>query len=137
MRRRKVSSEEIAGFLDRGTAATGELHFSGALRIDGNFYGSIETSGVLVVGLNAVVHADINAGELEVQGHASGSIDAKRRVEIHSTGRLNADVRTPIIVIEAGGTFDGRCRMAVAEKDDNANAGKTELEGVDEAYGSS
>jgi cytoskeletal protein CcmA (bactofilin family) len=137
MRRRKVSSEEITGFLDHGTAATGELHFSGTLRIDGHFYGSIETSDVLIIGLKAVVQADIKAGEVEVHGHISGSIDAKRRVEIHSTGRLNADVRTPIIVIEAGGTFDGRCRMAVAEKGDNANAGKTELEGVDEAYGSS
>ena len=104
MRHRKVSSEEITGFLDQGTAVTGELQFSGTLRIDGHFHGSIATSDILAIGEHAVVHADIKAGEVEVHGHLSGNIDAKRRIEIYSTGRVNGEIRTPTIVIEAGKT---------------------------------
>ena len=103
MRHRKVSSEEIAGFLDQGKAVTGELQFSGTLRIDGHFHGSVATSDILTIGEHAVVHADIKAGEIEVHGHVSGNIDAKRRA-VHSTGRVNGEIRTPTIVIEAGKT---------------------------------
>ncbi len=43
----------------------------------------------------------------------------------------------PTIVIEAGGTFDGRSHMAGGQEDENANTGKTELEGADETHGAS
>ena len=103
MRRREVSSEEVTGFLDQGTAVTGELQFSGTLRIDGHFHGSIATSDILTIGEHGAVHADIKVGEIEVHGHVSGNIEAKRRITIHSTGRVNGEIRTPNIVIEAGG----------------------------------
>ena len=104
MRRREVSSEEVTGFLDQGTAVTGELQFSGTLRIDGHFHGSIATSDILTIGEHGAVHADIKVGEIEVHGHVSGNIEAKRRITIHSTGRVNGEIRTPNIVIEAGKT---------------------------------
>ena len=72
----KDPSEEITGFLDRGTAVTGELQFSGTLRIDGDFHGSISTDDVLTVGEHADVHADIRAGAVEIHGRVSGNIEA-------------------------------------------------------------
>ncbi len=79
--RAKVSSDEITGFLDQGTAVTGELRFSGTLRIDGDFHGSISTDDVLTVGEHADVHADIQAGEVEIHGRVSGNIEATRKIE--------------------------------------------------------
>src|SRR5687768_13190202 len=110
--RRKASSEEITGFLDQGTAVTGELQFSGTLRIDGNFPGSITTNDNLIVGEHAVIHADIQAGELEIHGQVFGNIQGARRVEIYPTGRVRGDIHTPALVINAGGSFDGRSQMA-------------------------
>lgn len=109
--RRKLPSEEISGFLDQGTAVTGELRFSGTLRIDGNFHGSIMTEDVLVVGEHAVIHADVRAGEMEIHGRIFGNIQAKRRIELHPTSRVNGDIRTPVLVINPGATFDGRSHM--------------------------
>jgi cytoskeletal protein CcmA (bactofilin family) len=133
-RRRKISSEEITGFLDRGTAVTGELQFSGTLRIDGDFHGSIATDDVLTVGEHADVHADIRAGEVEIHGRVSGNIEAARRIEIRATGRVLADIRTPALVIEDGGTLDGRSRMS-EDREENEEVGQsqTRFEGVDEA----
>ena len=135
MRRRgKVSSEEITGFLDRGTAVTGELQFSGTLRIDGDFHGSIATDDVLTVGEHADVHADIRAGEVEIHGRVSGNIEAARRIEIRATGRVLADIRTPALVIEDGGTLDGRSRMSEdREKNEELGQSQAKFEGVDEA----
>ncbi len=129
----KVSSEEITGFLDRGTAVTGELQFSGTLRIDGDFHGSISTDDVLTVGEHADVHADIRVGAVEIHGRVSGNIEASRRIEIRETGRVSADIRAPALVIEDGGMFDGRCRMSEdRQADEEADPGQVKFEGVDE-----
>lgn len=105
-------SEEITGFLDHGTSITGELQFSGILRIDGNFHGSINSGGTLIIGERAVVHADIKVGEIEIHGQVFGNIEVKRRAEIASTGRLRGDVQTSILIVQAGAVLDGKSHMA-------------------------
>jgi cytoskeletal protein CcmA (bactofilin family) len=111
MKFRRKESEEISGFLDKGTNVTGELHFSGTLRIDGNFHGSIATDDILVIGEHAIVHADIKVGEIEIHGRVCGNIEGKRRVEIYPTGRVRGDIRSPALVVSPGSVFDGRSIM--------------------------
>ena len=132
-RKRKIFSDEIAGFLDRGTAVTGELWFSGSLRIEGEFHGSIATEGSLTIGRYVQVHADIRAGEVEIYGKASGNIEAARRIEIRPTGRVSADLRTPALVIDDGGTLDGRSRTNKLPNAEDETAGRRlAFEGIDE-----
>ena len=119
--RRKQSSEEIAGFLDRGTSVTGELQFSGTLRLDGNFHGSIHSGDILVIGEHAVIQADIKVGEIEIHGRVLGNLESKRRIEIYPTGRVCGDIQTPVLIVNSGGTFDGKSRMSV-EKDEPAES---------------
>ena len=137
MRRRgQVSSEEITGFLDRGTTVTGELQFSGMMRIDGNFHGSISTDDVLTIGEHANVHADIRAGQVEIHGRVTGNVEAVRRIEIHATGRVSADIRTPVLVVEDGAALDGRSHMGDDSEETEAEESarpQVSLEGVDEA----
>jgi len=104
-------AEEITGFLDHGTDLTGELQFSGTLRIDGNFHGSISNGDVLSIGEHANVHADIKVGEIEIYGHVVGNIAVARRIEIYPTGRLRGDLVAPVLVVHDGGVFDGHSRM--------------------------
>src|SRR5438105_14870098 len=107
----RKSAEEITGFLDHGTDVTGELQFSGMLRIDGNFHGSIASGDILAIGENANVHADIKVGEIEIYGKVFGNIEAERRAEIFPTGRLRGDLLTPVLVVHEGGIMDGRSHM--------------------------
>jgi cytoskeletal protein CcmA (bactofilin family) len=120
MNLRRKTTDQVAGFLDQGTSLTGELEFTGTLRIDGNFHGSISTNDCLIVGEHATVHADIKAGEVEVHGQVSGSVVCTRRLEISPTGRVRGDVETPVLVIDPGATIDGRTRMAVEKTDDKS-----------------
>ena len=103
------------------------------MRIEGEFHGSITTEDVLTVGKDADVHADIHAGEVEIYGRVSGTVTAKRRIEVYSTGKIKGDVSAPILVIEDGAALDGRSRMA-GDSDLDAAAGTTResFEGVDE-----
>ena len=111
MHRRGTSRRgTICSFLDTGTSLTGELHFEGTLRIDGNFQGSIKTPGTLVVSSEAVVDGDISAREVQIFGRVLGTIDGDQRVEIREGGTLQGEARTPSLVIEEGAKFEGVSR---------------------------
>ncbi len=112
MKLRPRTSDQVLGFLDKGTNVTGELEFTGTLRIDGNFHGSVSTGDMLIVGEHAVVHADIKVGEIEIHGQIFGRVEAQRRVEISATGRVRGDICTPVLVVTSGAVLDGRVEMA-------------------------
>jgi cytoskeletal protein CcmA (bactofilin family) len=109
-------------FLDRGINLTGELESPGTLRIDGNFQGSISRADNLIVGEHAVVHADIKVGEIEIHGQFFGNIKATTRVEIFPSGRVRADIRTPVLCISPGAVLDGGIRMADEKPDDPSSS---------------
>ena len=105
-------SEDIAGFLDHGTEVTGELHFSNTLRIDGSFHGSIVGADRLIIGEQAVVHADIKVGDIEIRGKVFGNVEVRKQAEIFSTGRLCGDLQASVLIIQAGAVLEGRSRMS-------------------------
>ena len=113
MKLRSRATEDVSGFLDKGTNVTGELQFSGMVRVDGNFHGSISTTDVLVVGEHALIHADIQVGEIEIHGQIFGNIQAKRKVDVFASGRVRGDIHTPVLAITPGASIDGQIFMSV------------------------
>jgi cytoskeletal protein CcmA (bactofilin family) len=108
---RGSKEQQIAAFFDQGTNLTGELQFSGVVRIDGNFHGSISGGETLIVGSNAVIHADIRVREIEIHGQVFGNIEVAGRAEIHSCGTFRGDLHSPLLVIHPGGVLDGHSHM--------------------------
>ena len=111
MKFRLKQSDQVSGFLDKGTNVTGELEFAGTLRIDGNFQGSISTCDNLVIGEHAMVHADVKVGDVEIHGQFFGRIEAKNRVEIFPSGRVRGDIHTPVLCGNPGAMLDGGLHM--------------------------
>jgi len=107
----RTKEQPIAAFFDHGTNLTGELKFAGVVRIDGNFHGSIDGGESLIVGKNAVIHADIRVREIEIHGQVFGNLEVGSRAEIHSSGSFKGDMHTPTLVIHQGGVLDGHSHM--------------------------
>ena len=82
------------------------------MRLDGNFHGSIHSGDILVIGEHADIHADIKVSEIEIHGRVFGNLEAKRRIEIYPTGRVRGDIQSPVLIVNPGGTLDGKSRMA-------------------------
>jgi cytoskeletal protein CcmA (bactofilin family) len=66
---------------------------------------------VLIVGEGATVEAEIDVGEIIVQGIVKGNIRAKRSIELLTPGRVKGDLTTPSLQIDKGVMFEGRCFM--------------------------
>src|SRR5689334_670485 len=109
--RREGALGEITTLLGRGSAFEGKLTFEGTVRVDGKFKGEVFSDDVLVVGEGAYVEAEIDVGEIIVQGTVVGNIKAKRSIEIHAPGRVKGDIHTPSLQIDKGVVFEGRSFM--------------------------
>jgi cytoskeletal protein CcmA (bactofilin family) len=105
---------EITTLLGRGAAFEGKLTFEGTVRIDGRFKGEVFSDDVLVIGEGALVEAEIDIGEVIIQGTVVGNIKAKRSIEIHAPGRVKGDLHTPSLQIDKGVIFEGRSFMEAA-----------------------
>lgn len=107
----KGTGTTLNGFLDGGSLFQGELTFEETFRIDGRFEGTIRSGSELIIGDTAEVNAEIYVRRLSVNGTLQGSVDATERVDILSKARVTADIRTPLLKLEEGAFFQGRCHM--------------------------
>jgi len=109
-KKKAFDENQITGFFDKETKMKGDLNFKGAFHIDGHFIGKINSESVLIVGDNGKVEADIIVGHLIVNGEIKGNIQAKERIEIHSTGRVFGTVVSPTLVVEEGAFLETTCQ---------------------------
>lgn len=111
---RPAAAGEITTLLGRGAAFEGKLTFEGTVRIDGRFKGEVFSDDTLVIGEGAIVEAQIDIGDVIIQGTVIGNITAKRSIEIHAPGRVKGDLHTPQLQIDKGVIFEGRSFMEAA-----------------------
>ncbi len=113
---RESTVSEITTLLGKGSDFEGKLTFEGAVRIQGTFKGEVFSDDVLIVGEGARVEAEIDIGEIIIQGTVIGNIRATRAIEIQAPGRVEGDLTTPSLKIDRGVVFEGRSFMKDATK---------------------
>jgi cytoskeletal protein CcmA (bactofilin family) len=109
--RRESKVGEISTLLGEGSEFEGKLTFEGTVRIDGVLKGEVFSDDVLIIGEGARVEAEIDVGEIIIQGRVTGNIRAKHSIELLSPGRVRGDLTTPNLLIEKGAIFEGRSFM--------------------------
>ncbi len=112
--RREGIVGEITTLLGRGTSFEGKLTFEGTVRVDGKLKGEVFSDDVLIIGEGAQVEAEIDIGEIIIQGTVTGNIRARRSIEVLAPGRVKGDLHTPSLQIEKGVIFEGRSFMEAA-----------------------
>lgn len=130
---REATVSEITTLLGKGSDFEGKLTFEGAVRIEGKFKGEVFSDDVLIVGDGAHVEAEIDIGEIIIQGTVIGNVRATRAIEIRKPGRVKGDLTTPLLQIERGVVFEGRSFMEDAVQ--KAGTGGKRLEAVKSGSG--
>ena len=99
----------LTGFIDEGCELEGRCTFRGTVLLNGRFRGELESTGTLVVGQKGVLEAEITGSVVLVSGQVRGNILATDRVELKAGARVVGDIQSPVLVIEEGAGFEGRC----------------------------
>ena len=104
---RPVGFDTVIG---SNTSFEGSFVSSGNVRMDGQFAGSLEISGNILVGESADIHADINARNISIAGTVRGNVTGNK-VQLLRTGRIWGDISASALTTEEGAFIDGKITM--------------------------
>jgi cytoskeletal protein CcmA (bactofilin family) len=111
----KVSQTQgILNIIGQGTRINGDLISNGDFRVDGAIEGSVKVGQRLVIGGTGKILGNIEADSATVAGHIKGNLTVKNVLELKPSAKIDGDIITNKMVIEAGAQFNGRCTMNVA-----------------------
>jgi cytoskeletal protein CcmA (bactofilin family) len=89
----------------------GQLHIDGDVRLGGTVEGEIHATGDVEVDDEAKVNASLAGGDVNIRGHVSGPVTARKRLVVARSGSLTGDVRVARMVIQDGASFSGNVSM--------------------------
>jgi cytoskeletal protein CcmA (bactofilin family) len=107
---------EITAFLGKGTEFKGVLSFEGTIRVDGKVEGEVISKDTLIASDGAFLQGEISVGTIIVSGKIVGNINAGQKVHLLSPANVQGNIKTPMLIIEEGVTFDGKSEMAGEKK---------------------
>lgn len=100
----------------RGVKVEGDFTSQGDVNIEGDVNGHITTSGMLTIGTDAKLKAEVTAAEAVIAGSIDGTVTITKRMELKSTAKIRGDVTCETIVVEAGAMLEGKVSVGVAPK---------------------
>jgi cytoskeletal protein CcmA (bactofilin family) len=104
--------------LGRETKFNGLLKFRETLRIQGQFKGTIESGGELIVDRDALVTADhINVDSLTVYGDVTGDVYAVDKVDLMTGAKVRGDITAARLRLADGVLFEGQCSMTGVDEE--------------------
>lgn len=108
-RARMALTETLIG---AGTVLSGDIVFSGGLRIDGEVRGNVRArdgqAGTLVIGEQGRIEGDIDVARLIVNGLVTGRVDTSELLRLRSTARIDCDVTYALAEIDPGAVIRGQ-----------------------------
>ena len=113
MKQFKTTGEESGqGRISRGVEVSGDVLFADALQVDGKVTGKlISESGTLMIEQTGDIQADVDVGVCVIRGSLNGNVNARSRVEIYKTARVQGDITTPVLLVEEGAILSGAVTM--------------------------
>lgn len=112
----KKSSNGIQSTIDTligsETSISGDLQFSGGLRIDGELRGNITESNLnpstLILSEHGKVEGAISASKLVINGSIVGPVKASQFIELQTKAHITGDVYYKALEMHTGAVVEGR-----------------------------
>ena len=121
-KKRQKVIDRIDTLISAGTEISGDLTFSGGMRIDGIVHGNVTATGnvdgALVLSQAARVEGEIKVTHAVVNGTILGPLQAKDYVELQSKAKVTGDVSYRTIEVQIGAVAQGRLQYLEDPKDD-------------------
>jgi cytoskeletal protein CcmA (bactofilin family) len=94
------------------TKITGDLQFTGGLRIDGELIGNISESNInpstLIISESGKIEGTITASKIIINGTVNGPVKATQFLELQSKAHITGDVHYTALEMHTGAVVEGR-----------------------------
>jgi cytoskeletal protein CcmA (bactofilin family) len=105
------SLESFDTLIGAATRIEGRMVVNKSIRLDGTIEGSIESNTdnhvTVAIGHTGLVHGDVRAHRVLVNGQVDGNIYAREKCELHETSRVKGDIHYGLLGIEHGAEILG------------------------------
>jgi len=101
----------IDTLIGAGTTISGDIVFSGGLRVDGEIKGNVRASGevgTLVISEHARIEGEIAVAHVVINGTVVGPVSSSEFLELQSKARVTGDVEYATIEMHLGAVVQGR-----------------------------
>ena len=115
-----VSHSSLAG----GCILKGEIIADNDVRIDGTIEGNVDCKGKIIIGPTGKVIGNIVCVNAEVIGSLTGNMKVHETLTLQSSGKINGDIQTSVLVIQPNAIFNGSCTMGHKIEKNNHNEKK-------------
>ncbi|MCE9586228.1 polymer-forming cytoskeletal protein [Candidatus Uhrbacteria bacterium] len=109
------SSRPTATVIAKGVKVEGDFASDGDVQIEGEVKGSLATKGRLTVGVEAIIRAEVKAGDAIIAGTIEGNVIVERRIDLKSTAKLAGDLTSEALTVEAGAKVNGKVTVGQAK----------------------
>jgi len=109
-----VRSNDVHTTIARGVKVEGNLASQGNVLVEGDVQGTIQIGGLLTIGQEAKINANVNAQEAVISGSVEGNIVIAKRLELKAAARILGDIQAEALTVETGASINGR--VAVGAK---------------------
>jgi cytoskeletal protein CcmA (bactofilin family) len=105
--RQPVGFETVIGMRSN---MKGEFRSQANVRLDGNFEGSLDIDGNVLIGETAHILADVHGKNITISGAVRGNVSGSK-IQLTRTGRVWGDISANFITTEEGAFIDGKITM--------------------------
>ena len=113
---RRAPQKRIDSLIGAGTVISGNVTFTGGLRIDGHVHGNVVAANgepsTLVISEQAEVDGEIRVSHVVVNGKVSGPVVANDYLELQPKARVLGDVTYKTLEMHVGAVLRGRLNHA-------------------------
>ncbi len=117
-----------SNIIGKGPIVEGNIETYGNIRIEGKVNGSVKSKSKIALGQSSYVDGNIVAQNAELSGEVKGVVEVSDQLILRPTSVIQGDIVTNKLIVESGATFNGGCKMGVAQKEikiGGANNGQT------------
>lgn len=102
----------IDSLIAQGTVVTGDVHFTGGLRVDGWIKGNVLASDkencTLILSDKGRIEGEIQVASAVINGTVVGPVDVAGYLELQSQARVRGDVCYRVLEMQVGAVLEGR-----------------------------
>lgn len=125
----KSSSQDgsSVNLIGNGTTITGDVNCSGDVRIDGTLIGNLTTNGKFVLGTNGKIEGNVVSTNADLSGEVKGKVTITETLQLKGSAKINGDIVTGKLAIEAGALFTGTCNMGAVVRNMQSNTSRANV----------
>lgn len=106
-----------SNIIGKGTLVEGNIETFGNIRIEGKVNGSVKSKSKIVLGQSSFVEGNIAAQNGEISGEVKGVVEISEQLILRPSASIDGDIITNKLIVEAGASFNGGCKMGVTQKE--------------------